>query len=303
MAILIDPPAWPAHGRLFSHMVSDTSYAELHAFARNHSISLRAFDRDHYDVPDDLYSRLVSGGATPVTGGELTRALIASGLRVPLKERPEKIRNTLLRQWSEYFPYFTDLGEHLLEQWEQPYRAYHNSAHLLEMLTVLEKLTPLTAELVLATWLHDIVYDAQPGKDEEASARFARDVGAPLIHQDAISQQQMDAVAGLIEATAAHTVDQLPPEIAQAFSSHEVHAFFDADMAILGAKTPRYDRYSAGVRQEFSHFSDEDFRRGRKQFLADATQREQLFYTEKARRLFEEQARDNMRRELQSLYL
>ena len=33
MAILIDPPYWPAHGRLWSHLVSDTSVEELHAFA------------------------------------------------------------------------------------------------------------------------------------------------------------------------------------------------------------------------------------------------------------------------------
>lgn len=301
MAILIDPPAWPAHGRLFSHMVSDTSYAELHAFARDHSISLRAFDRDHYDVPDDLYDRLIAGGATPVTGGELTRALIASGLRVPLKERPEKIRNTLLRQWNEYFSEFADLGEHLLDQWEQPHRAYHNSAHLLEMLTTLEKLAAVTPALVLATWLHDIVYDARRGDDEDASARFAQDVCAPLVRQGAITQQELDAVAALIEATATHTISQLSRAITEVFIEEEVQAFFDADMAILGAKTPRYDRYSAGVRQEFSRFSDEEFTRGRKQFLTDATAREQLFYTEKARQLFDEQARRNMRRELKNL--
>ncbi|MGO2004190.1 DUF4031 domain-containing protein, partial [Arthrobacter rhombi] len=33
MAILIDPPLWPAHGTVFSHLVSDVSVEELHAFA------------------------------------------------------------------------------------------------------------------------------------------------------------------------------------------------------------------------------------------------------------------------------
>ena len=32
--ILIDPPAWPAWNRVWSHLVSDESYEELHAFAR-----------------------------------------------------------------------------------------------------------------------------------------------------------------------------------------------------------------------------------------------------------------------------
>ncbi|MFE3408058.1 DUF4031 domain-containing protein, partial [Streptomyces mirabilis] len=29
MTVYIDPPAWPGHGRLWSHLVSDVSYDEL----------------------------------------------------------------------------------------------------------------------------------------------------------------------------------------------------------------------------------------------------------------------------------
>ncbi len=81
MAILIDPPVWPAHGTLFSHLVSDESYAELHAFAAAAGISERAFDLDHYDVPMHLHAHLVALGAVPVRSSELVRRLIASGLR------------------------------------------------------------------------------------------------------------------------------------------------------------------------------------------------------------------------------
>ena len=31
--ILVDKPLWPAHGRHFAHLVSDTSHQELHDFA------------------------------------------------------------------------------------------------------------------------------------------------------------------------------------------------------------------------------------------------------------------------------
>lgn len=34
MGIYIDPPQWPARGRLWSHLISDTSFDQLHAFAR-----------------------------------------------------------------------------------------------------------------------------------------------------------------------------------------------------------------------------------------------------------------------------
>lgn len=81
MAILIDPPVWPAHGTVFSHLVSDTSYEELHAFAARAGISPRAFDLDHYDVPERMYEDLVALGAQPVRARVLVKRLIASGLR------------------------------------------------------------------------------------------------------------------------------------------------------------------------------------------------------------------------------
>jgi hypothetical protein len=87
MAILVDTPRWPAHGRLWAHLVSDSDLAELHAFARAHDIPARAFDLDHYDVPEEAIDRLVAGGARPVDGHVLVRALIASGLRVRKRDR------------------------------------------------------------------------------------------------------------------------------------------------------------------------------------------------------------------------
>jgi len=82
VAILIDDAIWPAHGRMWAHLVSDSDLAELHAFAEVNGIPRRGFDLDHYDVPDDAHTRLVAAGAAHVTGRELVRRLIASGLRV-----------------------------------------------------------------------------------------------------------------------------------------------------------------------------------------------------------------------------
>jgi hypothetical protein len=81
MTLLIDPPRWPAHGRLFSHLVSDASLAELHDFAAGQGLPVRAFDRDHYDVPDEKYQGLVDAGAVPVESRELLARLIGAGLR------------------------------------------------------------------------------------------------------------------------------------------------------------------------------------------------------------------------------
>ncbi|WP_029136058.1 DUF4031 domain-containing protein [Nakamurella lactea] len=82
MSILIDPPRWPAHGKVWSHLVSDVSLDELHAFAAAAGIPERGFDRDHYDVPQDRYDSLVGRGALPVDSRELLARLTAAGLRV-----------------------------------------------------------------------------------------------------------------------------------------------------------------------------------------------------------------------------
>jgi hypothetical protein len=87
VTVLIDPPRWPAHGRVWSHLVSDSSYQELHDFAATNGIPQRGFDHDHYDVPDEKYEVLIEAGAVPVDSRELLRRIGAAGLRQPKRDR------------------------------------------------------------------------------------------------------------------------------------------------------------------------------------------------------------------------
>ncbi|WP_028660551.1 DUF4031 domain-containing protein [Nocardioides insulae] len=79
--LLIDPPLVPWRGRLWSHLASDTSYQELHDFAREVGLPERGFDRDHYDVPSEWYDAVVAAGATPTSSRDLVARLIAADLR------------------------------------------------------------------------------------------------------------------------------------------------------------------------------------------------------------------------------
>ena len=79
--ILVDAPTWPAHGRLWSHLASDTSYAELHAFAERLGLPPRAFDGDHYDLVEDRHADALAAGARPVTSRDIVVALRGAGLR------------------------------------------------------------------------------------------------------------------------------------------------------------------------------------------------------------------------------
>ncbi len=87
--ILVDPPVWPGRGRLWAHLISDESFAELHAFAERLGLPRRAFDRDHYDLPAAQHDAAISLGAVPVTSREIVVRLRRANLRRP-KPRPSR---------------------------------------------------------------------------------------------------------------------------------------------------------------------------------------------------------------------
>ena len=85
--LYVDRPAWPAHGRLWSHLISDVSFAELHAFAELLGVPRRGFDRDHYDVPADRFAVALWLGAQLASSREIVRLLLAADLRHPRSRR------------------------------------------------------------------------------------------------------------------------------------------------------------------------------------------------------------------------
>ena len=85
--MLVDPAVWPWRGERWSHLVSDVSYDELHAFAERLGVPRRAFQGDHYDIPERLLERAVTLGAQQVRSRELLARLTAAGLR---RRRPRR---------------------------------------------------------------------------------------------------------------------------------------------------------------------------------------------------------------------
>ena len=81
MTVLVDAAVWTWHGRKWAHLVSDTSYDELHEFAARLGIPRRAFQGDHYDVPSEYRDQAIDLGAEPVDSRVLVRRLRAAGLR------------------------------------------------------------------------------------------------------------------------------------------------------------------------------------------------------------------------------
>lgn len=301
MTLYIDPPSWPAHGTVFSHLISDHSLEELHQIAGAAGVSRRAFDRDHYDVPAHRFEELTALGAVPVSGGELTRILLGCGLRIPAAQRPEKLRRNLQRawhrlgtQWEEAGETWTSLGEELLTRWSEPHRNYHSLSHLnavLRGVSTLERAGELNSEqrpvVSLAAWFHDAVYAGVAGEDEEASASLAENRLEALLPSHVASE-----TARLVRMTTRHD----PPA-----GDRMGAVLVDADLEVLARSPEDYARYVAAVREDYRHVTDEDFRHGRAHVLRRLLASAALFRTSTGVQRWEEPARANLARELEQL--
>ncbi|PPF75675.1 DUF4031 domain-containing protein [Pseudoclavibacter sp. Z016] len=308
MVILIDPPVWPAHGTTFSHLVSDASVDELHAFARRAGIRDRAFDVDHYDVPAEQYDALIALGAEPVGGSELVRRLVAGGVRVPARDRPKRARLTLIRRWAELeLPVTADrrpatdaLRDELLDAWSAPSRHYHDATHLLSVLDAIDIMrlraagtrAPLAErELLtarLAAWFHDAVYEGAAGDDERASADLAVERLTALRVDPAL----VGDVERLVLATIVHAVAE---------SDTAGQILMDADLAVLARSEDGYARYVALVRRDYAHVTDEQWRVGRASVLETLLATPRLFVSPAAPEDWEERARRNLEGELEAI--
>lgn len=286
MAVLIDPPRWPAHGTRFAHLVSDASLGELLCFADAQSVPVRAFDHDHYDVPERRYDDLVAAGAEPVPASVLVRRLVAGGLRVRTAERTPKadaVVPGLRAAWAALLPGRDALGRELLERWREPHRHYHDVRHLAQMLGALDLLCDgdVPRPVALAAWFHDAVHAGRAGADERASAELARaaltEVGLPTA--------EVSEVERLVILTIDHRTD--PGDVTGA-------QLVDADLSVLGLIPGRYHLYSRDVRLEYPALSDELFASGRLAVLDALLSRDRLFRSPAGDRLWSRSALANL---------
>ena len=176
-----------------------------------------------------------------------------------------------------------ELRDALLVAWDRD--GYHDLLHLAEVLDRLDELGSEDVDattVALAAWFHDAVYEGADD-DEERSAQWA---------ESALPAAYADEVARLVRMTVHHR----PADDDPAGS-----ALSDADLGILAAPPERYAAYAAGVRADFAHVSDDDFRAGRAAVLSDLAAKPSLFHTRRGRELWEERARANLARELEEL--
>ncbi|MFN2559954.1 MAG: hypothetical protein ABR571_01490, partial [Jatrophihabitans sp.] len=183
----------------------------------------------------------------------------------------------------------------LARRYGQAHRRYHTAAHVDAVVrdcALLGAEVGLTAPdgiaVALAACAHDVVYDARPGLDEEASAEWAR----TWLTRATVAHGLAERVADLVLATATHV--SAPGDVAAA-------VLLDADLAVLGSAPEDYARYVSAVRQEYGTVFDDDWRTGRSHVLGTLIGRPRLYVTEAAHSRWEERARLNVSIELAGL--
>lgn len=138
-----------------------------------------------------------------------------------------------------------------------------------------------------AMWFHDMCMSFDPlsaAKDEELSAAMAVTMAVTCAHGAGLSASFKSTVHRLIMATA-HL--KPPAQVDEAI-------LVDADLSMLGAERPNFERYEAQVREEWSHVADASFCRGREKVLARFASMPRIFTTDTAYGLWEDRARDNI---------
>ena len=199
-------------------------------------------------------------------------------------------RSELLTRWNATLPRQPELGEQLILRYSEPHRHYHTTKHLLQVLTMIDKLADDHDLFLvrLAAWYHDAVYAIQPGQvsNEEASARLA----LRELSWVGLEQEDLNQVARLVRLTETHLPGPRDPE---------GELLCDADLAILAADPADYSDYVAAVRAEYAQVPEEEFLAGRLAVLTDLNDRD-VFRTAKGRHLTSA-ARANLGTEINAL--
>lgn len=165
----------------------------------------------------------------------------------------------------------------------EPRRAYHTAQHVDECLMHLDRVRAYAmrpAEIELALWFHDAIYDTHASHNEERSAEWAsrelESVDAPA--------EIVDRIRALILVTRHDAIPSAPDE----------QLLVDADLSILGASRERFDEYEAQVRREYSWVPEFVFRRERGKILRAFLARPSIYSTPWFRDSLETRARANL---------
>ena len=141
-------------------------------------------------------------------------------------------------------------------------------------------MAPHPAEVEMALWFHDSVYDTKRSDNEARSAAWAK----KALSAAGASTESLRLVEDLILVTKHDALPQTPDE----------QVLVDIDLSILGAAEQRFAEFERQVREEYSFVPGLLFRMKRKAILRTFLEREHIYSTPHFRELLENSARQNL---------
>ncbi len=141
----------------------------------------------------------------------------------------------------------------------------------------------------MALYFHDVIYEPTRSDNELKSAEYA--VAALRCY---LSEEQCQYIYALIMMTATHQLNEWTDPNKDSDAAY----LLDMDLSILGAPWSEYQQYAQAVHQEYAHIAKEDYRTGRIAVLEKLLTHPMLYLTEYYHARLEEQARNNIKREI-----
>ncbi|GEN77663.1 HD domain-containing protein [Chryseobacterium hagamense] len=181
--------------------------------------------------------------------------------------------------WTEIHEKYAEKGRH-----------YHNLQHLQALFSELDAVKDRISDfstITFSVFYHDVIYEATSKANEEKSAELAVLRLQKLnIHQDIINK-----VSEQIIATKSHLRS----------GDQDTNYLLDADLSVLGKDRETYLDYTRKIRKEYAVYPDFLYRPGRKKVLQHFSKLESIFKTDEFREKYENQARENIKWEIQNL--
>lgn len=196
----------------------------------------------------------------------------------------------LIKKYSNDHELANNLWLEIFTKYSEPKRHYHTIDHLEDMVTNLKEVKGKIDDwdtTLFAVFYHDIIYRASSKTNEADSAKLAK----KRLTEIGFNKDKIDKCLAMILATKQH----LPSE------DNDTNYLIDADLAILGKNPEDYQKYSNQIREEYTIYADFMYNSGRKKALLHFLEMDAIYKTEHFLKKQEEQARINIKNELDNL--
>ncbi|WP_299117357.1 hypothetical protein [uncultured Winogradskyella sp.] len=205
----------------------------------------------------------------------------------------------LKSKWFDLFSKYTEdqtriaaLWDDLLKHYSDKNRYYHNLSHIQNMLLQAESFRNNIEDyeaLIFAIWYHDVIYKSTKKDNENKSALFAQKALGTLNYEE----KRLKNIQNLIISTKKHEI---------ILNNNKDNAYLlDFDLSILGSEWNIYENYTKQIRKEYKIYPNFMYRPDRKKVLQHFLERKTLYFTEAYKMKFENQARKNLKKEIELL--